>query len=107
MRWSEHDIRKASDKDKAIEYIRQQDRRQAFNLTQPGLFRLHLIQHNEELLYASYSVHITVFSMGGVIHYLLNESMRFINMLLMVKLLHGRQKTGLFCCTNLLLSTSI
>ena len=69
--WNEHDIRTASDKDKAVEYIRQQDRQQAFDLTQPGLFRLHLIQHNENYYTFILSSHHSI--LDGWSHPLLLE----------------------------------
>ena len=81
LSWTEHDIRTANDKDKAVEYIRQQDRQQAFDLAQPGLFRLHLIQHSEDYYTFIFSAHHSI--LDGWSHPLLLERVHSIYQLLL------------------------
>ncbi|MBF0120184.1 MAG: amino acid adenylation domain-containing protein [Desulfobacterales bacterium] len=46
--WFEHDISLKKDKDYAISEIQRKDRENGFDLTQPGLLRIHLIKQSDE-----------------------------------------------------------
>ncbi|MBF0398376.1 MAG: amino acid adenylation domain-containing protein, partial [Desulfobacterales bacterium] len=48
IKWIEHDISHEKDKETALRLIQEQDRKYGFDLTDPGLLRLHLIKHNKE-----------------------------------------------------------
>ncbi|MBF0399099.1 MAG: gramicidin biosynthesis protein, partial [Desulfobacterales bacterium] len=47
INWFEHDISHEQDKDIALKDIQEKDRKEGFDLTKPGLFKLHLIKHGE------------------------------------------------------------